>query len=102
LHDFAVNFQKEFSTEADSIFVALGYDGGRLLFDAMKRAPDTSGAALRSALEGTRAFHGLTGTLSFAPGRDGHIPSKEVTVMVIRDGAAAAVKSVLPSRVPPP
>jgi branched-chain amino acid transport system substrate-binding protein len=102
LADFAANFKKEFSTEADSIFVALGYDGAKLLLSALQRAPDTSGPALRTSLEGTRAFHGLTGTLSFAPGRDGHIPSKEVTVMVIRDGAATAVKSVLPSRVPPP
>jgi branched-chain amino acid transport system substrate-binding protein len=102
LHDFVAAYTKEYGKPPENIFPALGYDAARLLFDAMTRAPDMSGASLRAALEATKDFTGATGVLSYGPGADGHVPNKSVTVMKVDAGAASLVKVVSPQKVPAP
>ena len=102
LHDFAAHYQQEYGSAPEGIFAALAYDGAQVLFAALTQAPDTSSGAILTALEATHDFPGLTGTLSFAPGAPGHIPRKEVTMMMVHDGTAGLVKTMLPSRVPLP
>ena len=102
MHDFAVAYTAEYAKAPESVFAALGYDSARLLFDAMTRAPDAKPASLRAALEATKGFVGATGTLTFGPAPDGHVPNKSVTVVEIHDGQARAAAVATPEVVPPP
>ena len=102
LHDFAVAYNKKYGKDPDNIFSALGYDSARLLFDALSRAPDTSSAAIRTALEATKDFAGATGTLTYGPGPDGHVPNKSVTIMEIHAGQLRTAATIRPLTVAAP
>jgi branched-chain amino acid transport system substrate-binding protein len=102
LHDLVEAYTKEYGKAPENIFPALGYDAARLLFDAMNRAPDTSGASIRAALEATKDFKGATGTLTYGAAPDGHVPNKTVTIMEVRDGATVLVDTRNPRTVPAP
>lgn len=102
LHDMVAAYTKEYGKAPENIFPALGYDAARLLFDAMNRAPDTSPASLRAALEATKDFKGATGTLTYGPAPDGHVPNKSVTIMEVRDGVPVLVDTRTPRTVPVP
>lgn len=102
LHDMVEAYTKEYGKAPENIFPALGYDAARLLFDAMNRAPDTSPASLRAALEATKGFQGATGTLTYGPAPDGHVPNKTVAIMEVRDGVPTLVDTRSPRSVPAP
>ncbi len=102
LHDFTAAYNKKYGKDPDSIFAALGYDSARLLFDALGRAPDTSSSAIRTALEGTKDFAGVTGTMTYGPAPDGHVPNKSVTVMEIHGGQLRTAATIRPETVPVP
>jgi len=97
-----VAYNKKYGKDPDNIFAALGYDSARLLFNALSRAPDTSSAALRTALEGTKDFAGATGTLTYGPAPDGHVPNKSVTVMEIHAGQLRTAATIRPLTVAAP
>ena len=102
LNDFTAAYNKKYGKDPDSIFAALGYDSARLLFDALSRAPDTSSAAIRTALESTKDFVGATGTMTYGPAPDGHVPNKSVTVMEIHAGQLRTAAAIRPETVPAP
>jgi branched-chain amino acid transport system substrate-binding protein len=56
-------FQKEFSQEPNGL-AALGYDAVKLAADAIKRANSTDPKLIRDAIEQTKDFQGVTGTIS--------------------------------------
>jgi branched-chain amino acid transport system substrate-binding protein len=102
LHDFAVAYEQEYGVAPLNVFVALAYDGARLVLDAASRAPETTPLAIRTALEGTRDFPGITGSLTFGPPPTGHIPSKAETIIAVRAGQPTVVKVATPQQVPVP
>jgi branched-chain amino acid transport system substrate-binding protein len=79
--------------EAPDSFAALGYDSALLAVDALRRARDLSGPAIRDALAATRDFPGVTGTLSFDAHRN---PVKPVVVKRAKGGAFEFVASIKP------
>lgn len=67
-------FVKAFTTkfpghEPDGL-AAAGYDAMGVLADALQRAPDTQGPALRDAIAATKGYAGVTGTFSIDENRN--------------------------------
>ncbi len=85
----------------ENAFAALGYDTAYLLADAIKRAGGMDGAALKSAIETTSGFEGITGAISFTP--EAHVPQKGVTIIAVEDGKfTLGEANVVPTSVPAP
>jgi branched-chain amino acid transport system substrate-binding protein len=83
IQEFVTKFKKAFGGQVPDSLAAQAYDAAGLLFDAMKRAPDLSGPAIRDALAQTRNFPGVTGDISIGPDRN---PIKPAVVLKIGQG----------------
>jgi branched-chain amino acid transport system substrate-binding protein len=92
-------YAAEYGNPPEAVFAALGYDGIKLMADAMTRAGSIDGAAVRDALAATKDFQGVTGTISYEEGS--HIPSKSVALIQVTDGKNELLKIVVPKVVPP-
>jgi branched-chain amino acid transport system substrate-binding protein len=79
-------------TVPDSL-AALGYDSARVAIDAMKRATDSSGPALRDAIAKTKDFPGVAGTITLDENRN---PVKSAVVLQVKDGKTVYVTSIAP------
>jgi branched-chain amino acid transport system substrate-binding protein len=86
--------------DPENAFAALGYDAVYLLADAIKRAGSTDAQAIKQALEATRDFAGITGSITLGP--DAHIPRKGVTMIAIKDGKFTLDGELVPEKVPEP
>ncbi len=96
---FNAAYEEEYGNPPEAVFAALGYDGIKLMADAMTRAGTTDGAAVRDALAATQGFEGVTGTISYEPGV--RIPSKSVALIEVVDGENTLLEIVVPEVVPP-
>lgn len=94
---FVAAYQAEYNRAPESAFAALGYDGVRLMADAIGRAGSTDGAAIRDALQATQGFKGATGEISYQPGS--RIPQKSVAIVEIVDEQQTLVEIVVPVKV---
>ncbi|RKH50832.1 ABC transporter substrate-binding protein [Corallococcus sp. AB049A] len=92
VQNFLKKYKAAYGSVPDSVAV-LAYDAARLLVDAMKRAPDTSGPALRDAIAATKDFPGVAGTINLDANRDA---VKQAVVMKVHDGKAVFVTTVKP------
>jgi branched-chain amino acid transport system substrate-binding protein len=63
IQNFVKKYKGKFGETPDSM-AALGYDAAQVAFDAMARAPDLSGPALRDAIAATKGFPGVGGTIT--------------------------------------
>jgi len=93
-------YQARFGILPESSFAGLGYDAVNLLAGAIERAGSAKQKVVPGALEATRGFPVVTGTISFAPGV--HIPEKQVTIVRVKDGALTLAAILAPDEVPPP
>src|SRR6478609_3148861 len=80
---FIEAFRNRYHREPTGL-AAQGYDGARVLFDALGRASDASPDALRSALGETKGFAGATGVISLDANRNAQKP---VVMVEVRGGA---------------
>ncbi|MCC6315636.1 MAG: ABC transporter substrate-binding protein [Thermomicrobiales bacterium] len=96
---FRAAYEKQFDTQPETVFAALGYDGVRLLADAIERAGSDDPTAIRDALAATHDFAGVTGAVSYEEGS--RIPTKGVALVEIVDGQYTFLRNVTPERVPP-
>ena len=97
---FITAYNTEYGNDPENAFAALGYDTVYLLVDAIKRAGGTDSAAIKTAIESTKDFAGITGKITFSP--DSHVPQKGVTVIDIENGALTLAGEVVPDKVPAP
>jgi branched-chain amino acid transport system substrate-binding protein len=97
---FIAAYKAEYGNDPENAFAALGYDTVYLMVDAIKRAGGTDSAAIKTALESTKDFKGITGSITFAPGV--HVPQKGVTVIDIEGGKLTLGAEVVPQKVPDP
>jgi branched-chain amino acid transport system substrate-binding protein len=97
---FITDYKAEYGNDPENAFAALGYDTVYLLADAVKRAGSTDSAAVKTAIEGTKDFQGITGAITFSP--DSHVPQKGVTVIAVKGGAFTLGAEVVPEKVPAP
>jgi branched-chain amino acid transport system substrate-binding protein len=94
---FVAAYQAEYGRAPESAFAALGYDGVRLMVDAISRAGSTDGAAIRDALQATQGYKGATGEISYQP--DSRIPQKSVAIVEIVDQQQTLVDIMVPETV---
>jgi branched-chain amino acid transport system substrate-binding protein len=72
---------------------ALAYDAANVAVDALKRAPDTSGKAIRDALAETKGFPGIAGAITLDEKRNAVKPA---VVLKVGDGKSEYVTTVNP------
>lgn len=89
---FVTTFEKEYNQKPDAPAV-LGYDGIKLLADAIKRAGSAEPAKVAKALAETKAFNAVTGSLGL---NDKHDAVKSVTIIEFKDGKQAYHTTVKP------
>lgn len=88
--EFIDAFQ-EIHGEQPNAFHALGYDLGKFVADAVGRASELTGEAVRDAMAETVGFVGVTGTFDMD---ENHNPVKEIVVIGLADGEQATADRV--------
>lgn len=79
---FIEDFKNEYGKDPDA-FNALGYDAAKFLCEAIERAGESDPEAIKTALEATENFVGVTGTISVD---ENHNAVKSVVVIKLGDG----------------
>jgi len=97
---FITDYKAEYGNDPENAFAALGYDTVYLMADAIKRAGGTDSAAVKTAIEATKDFKGITGSITFSA--DSHVPQKGVTVISVKGGKFTLGAEVVPEKVPAP
>jgi len=92
LQSFLARYKEKYGSVPDSV-AALSYDAARVLVEALKRAPDTSGPAVRDAIAATKDFPGVAGRITLDANRDA---VKEAVVLKVAGGKAEFVTTVKP------
>lgn len=82
IQKFVADYKQEYGQEPDA-FAVLGYDGGLMLLDAIKRANSTDPVKIKDALAQTRDLKVITGVLSLDQNHD---PVKSAVVVEMKDG----------------
>ena len=90
---FIQAFKKKFNHEPN-VFAALGYDAGKMLIDAVKRAGGDDGEKLCKALEATKDLKVGTGTITMDPKT--HNPVKSAVILEMKDGAKVMKAKIMP------
>jgi branched-chain amino acid transport system substrate-binding protein len=80
VQNFVGKFKALYNETPDAM-AALGYDAGKILFDAIGRAGSVEGAKLRDALAATRDFPGVTGVISIDAERNARKPAVVIAVV---------------------
>jgi ABC-type branched-subunit amino acid transport system substrate-binding protein len=78
---FDASFQAAYGRPPQNAFAGLGYDAVGLVASAVRRADSVKPAEVRDAIQATRHYPGVTGTLSY-DGED-RVPRKKVTVVCV-------------------
>ena len=78
---FDAAFQAAYGRPPQNAFATLGYDAVDLVASAIGRAGSINPSKIRDALQATRHFPGVSGTLSY-DGKD-RVPRKKVTVVCV-------------------
>jgi branched-chain amino acid transport system substrate-binding protein len=92
LQQFLAKYKQTYGSVPDSVGV-LAYDAARVAIEAMKRAPDLSGPALRDTIAATKDFPGISGRITLDANRDA---VKEAVVLKVAGGKAEFVTTVKP------
>jgi branched-chain amino acid transport system substrate-binding protein len=82
IQKFVSNFKAKYNIAPDA-FAVLGYDSMGMLADAIKRAGSADPTKIRDALEQTKDYKAVTGTLTLD---QNHNPIKSAVVMEYKDG----------------
>jgi len=98
--EFIAAYKTEYSVPPESAFAGLGYDAVALLVDAIKRAGTDEPQAIRQALQGSKIWQGVSGSITF--GRDSRILQKTVSLVWVKDHRLTLAATVLPQRIPSP
>jgi branched-chain amino acid transport system substrate-binding protein len=92
IQEFVRRYKERWGVVPDGL-AATGYDAARIAADAMGRAKDLSGEAIRDAIASTRDYPGVTGIITI----DGdHNAVKPAVVLEIKDGMGRYVATVTP------
>jgi branched-chain amino acid transport system substrate-binding protein len=92
IQNFVKRYREKFKETPDSM-AALGYDAALVAFDAMSRATDLSGPAVRDAIAATKGFPGVGGTITIDAD---HNAVKSAVVLGIEKNKAKFVAAVDP------
>ena len=87
---FIAAFKAKYNAEP-SAFHALGYDTMKVLADAISRASEVNGEAIKTALAETKDFPAVTGQFSVD---ENHNPVKAIVVIGLKDGQQATSEKI--------
>lgn len=90
---FVDSFTKEYG-HAPGVFAALGYDAGKMLIDAIKRAGSTDPEAIQKALAETKDLQVGTGKLTVD---ENHNLIKNAFIIEMKDGVKTLKEKVTPT-----
>ncbi len=97
---FMADYKAQYGNIPENAFVGLAYDATNLIADAIKRAGSTDSAKIKDALQATKGFQAVTGTISYDP--PSRIPNKDVYIIGTKDGKFVLIKTLVPQKVPAP
>jgi branched-chain amino acid transport system substrate-binding protein len=97
IQEFVARFKAKYGAVPDTM-AALGFDAGLIAVDAMSRATDLSGTAIRDAIAATKGYPGVTGVITLDAD---HNAAKPAVVLAIQNGAAKWVATVAPDPAAP-
>jgi branched-chain amino acid transport system substrate-binding protein len=86
---FVTDYKAKYNGSTPDALAATAYDAANIMFDAIKRSKSLSGPDIRDALAATKAFPGVTGTVTFNEQRDA---VKPIVMIEIKPGGTYAVK----------
>lgn len=89
---FVDAFTQEYG-HAPNVFAALGYDAGKMLVDAIKRAGSDDPEAIRKALEETKDLKVGTGTITMDKN---HNPIKQAVILENKGSDRVMVAKIMP------
>jgi branched-chain amino acid transport system substrate-binding protein len=89
---FIADYKAAYGGVPDAL-AALGYDAARVAIEALKRAKDLSGPAVRDAISQTKDFPGVAGTISLDEKRNA---VKSAVVLKVADGKTQYVTTINP------
>ena len=89
---FLEAFRKKYN-RTPNVFAALGYDAGKLLVDALKRAGSDDTEKITAAIAATKDLKAGTGTISMDAN---HNPIKQAVVLENRDGDRIVAAKIVP------
>jgi branched-chain amino acid transport system substrate-binding protein len=92
--EFLTKFKAAYNQEPDSM-AALGYDAANLLFDAIERAGTTQGKALAAAINSTKDFKAVTGTITIDEHRNA---KKGAVIQQLKNGEYSFYARVEPPK----
>ncbi len=92
---FVAAFKAKNSQDPDAL-AALGYDAGKVLIDALKRAKSLDGPGIRDAIAETKDFPGVTGKITIDANRNAR---KSALVFQIKGDAFKVFKTYTPEQV---
>lgn len=100
IQNFVKNYQAKFNVVPDSL-AALAYDAAKVLADAIKRAGGTDSAKLKEAINATKNFAGVTGSITLDPSRNAVKPA---VVLELNPSASKFVykETIYPEGMTPP
>jgi branched-chain amino acid transport system substrate-binding protein len=78
---FDASFHAAYGRPPQNAFAGLGYDAVGLIASAVKRADSVKPADIRDAVQKTRRYRGVTGTLSYEA--EDAVPHKRVTMVCV-------------------
>ncbi|MDR3600191.1 MAG: ABC transporter substrate-binding protein [Desulfosporosinus sp.] len=90
---FADAYTAKYKAEPDAL-AALGYDAAEMLIEAIKTTGGTDPEKLRTALENTKDFQGVTGVITVDPKT--HNPIKSAVIIKLVDGKKTLLTHVNP------
>ena len=92
VQDFIKRYNERYKSVPDSL-AALGYDAARVAIDAMQRAKELTGPAIRDEIAKTKDFPGVAGNITLDDKRN---PVKPAVVLKIEGGKFKYVATVAP------
>ncbi len=93
IQNFVAAFKKRNNGSLPDAIAALGYDGAKVLVDAIRRAGSDNPDSIRIALTRTKDFPGVTGAITLNENRDAVKPA---VVLEVKDGKYAYKETVTP------
>ena len=93
VQDFVRKFRARFDGETPDAMAALGYDSAMVLADAIRRAGETNGRAIRDAIADTRDYSGVTGKTPIDPERNA---TKAAVIITVQNGKFKFVQTMSP------
>ncbi len=92
IQSFVKKYKEKWGDVPDGL-AASGYDAAKVAMDAMARAPNLSGPALRDAIAATKDYPGVTGVITID---QDHNAVKPAVVLKVENGSAHYVTTVKP------